>query len=130
METVTDSLNNRQEYTYNARGRQMQVIDADGHATGAAYDLLGNITRLFGPLGGCTEYTYDTLGRLIAETTTSGGKVTYVYNALHLREEIVNARGQSRIIGLLSEEITSGIKRICFTRAVRRGCFFLYFRKL
>ena len=45
----------------------------------AAYDTLGNVTGLVGPLGGNTQYSYDNLGRLITETTASGRTVSYGY---------------------------------------------------
>ena len=37
--------------------------------------MLGNVTRIAGPLGGATEYTYDNMGRLTSESATSGGVV-------------------------------------------------------
>ena len=40
--------------------------------------------------------TYDATGRLISETTSSGGSVNYGYNALNLRTQLTNARGQAR----------------------------------
>ena len=48
--------------------------------------MLGNVTRIAGPLGGATEYTYDNMGRLTSESTTSGGVVItgfeYTYDDL------------------------------------------------
>ena len=62
----------------------------------ATYDLLGNVTRLAGPLGGATNYTYDDMGRLVSESTASSGTKSYEYNELNIRKKITNARGQVR----------------------------------
>ena len=58
--------------------------------------LLGNVTRLAGPLGGATNYTYDDMGRLVSESTVSGASKSYTYNELNIRETLTNARGQKR----------------------------------
>ena len=52
------------------------VRDALNNTSTAEYDMLGNVTKLIGPLGGATNYSYDQMGRLIAETTSSGGTVS------------------------------------------------------
>ena len=52
--------------------------------------------RFLFTLGGATNYTYDDMGRLTSESTMSGGTVTYTYNALHLKSQLTNARGQAR----------------------------------
>ena len=36
------------------------------------------------------------MGKMTEKRTTSGGTVRYGYNALHLKNEIVNARGERR----------------------------------
>ena len=52
--------------------------------------------RFLFALGGATNYTYDDMGRLVSESTMSGGTVTYTYNALNLKSQLTNARGQTR----------------------------------
>ena len=52
VESVVDSLNNRQEFTYDSMGRNMVVRDALNNTSAAEYDKLGNVTKLAGPLGG------------------------------------------------------------------------------
>ena len=69
-------MNHRQEYLYNSRGYNTDVIDANNHTSHADYDELGNITKLKGPMGGAIDYTYDEMGRLITETTSSGGVIS------------------------------------------------------
>ena len=96
MESVVDSLNNRQEFTYDSMGRNTVVRDALNNMSAAEFDRLGNVTKLVGPLGGATNYAYDEMGRLISESTASGGTITYGYNALNIKEQLTNARGQSR----------------------------------
>ena len=72
--------------------------DATNNVSSATYDLLGNVTRLEGPLGGATNYAYDDMGRLVSESTTSGGTKSYEYNELNVRKKVTNARGQIRNI--------------------------------
>ena len=96
VESVVDSLNNRQEFTYDSMGRNTVVRDALNNMSTAEYDKLGNVTKLVGPLGDATNYSYDQMGRLISESTLSGGTITYGYNALNIKEQLTNARGQVR----------------------------------
>ena len=72
------------------------VRDANNGTSSAEYDTLGNITKLAGPMGSTVNYTYDEMGRLISESTSSGGIITYGYNALNIKEQLTNARGQKR----------------------------------
>ena len=108
-------MNHRQEYSYNSRGYNTDVKDANNYTSHAEYDYFGNITKLTGPMGSMINYTYDKMGRLIAETTSSGGSITYGYNALNVKEQLTNARGQvrkyfydaaGRITGFVGEEDT------------------------
>ena len=89
-------MNHRTEFTYNSRGQNTAVRDASNNTSTATYDLLGNVTKLAGPLGGATEYTYDGMGRLVSESTTSGGTKSYEYNELNIKKQLTNARGQER----------------------------------
>ena len=76
VESIVDSLNNRQEFNYDSMGRNTIVRDALNNTSTAEYDKLGNVTKLAGPLGGATNYSYDQMGRLISESTSSGGTIT------------------------------------------------------
>ena len=111
--TVTDSMNHTQTYLYDSLGRNTDVTDANNYTSHADYDELGNITKLKGPMGSVINYTYDDMGRLITESTSSGGTISYGYNALNVKEQLINARGQERryfydaigrIIGYVGEE--------------------------
>ncbi len=96
VECVKDCLNHPTTFTYDSRGRNIAVRDLVNNTSTAEYDLLGNVTRLAGPLGGATTYTYDDMGRLTAESTVSGGTKRYEYNALNVRSKVTNARNQVR----------------------------------
>lgn len=96
VETATDSMNHTQQYTYNSRGQNTSVRDAADKLSSATYDALGNVTSMTGPLGGSTSYTYDNMGRLTSESTVSDGSIAYTYNSLNLKQQIKNAREQSR----------------------------------
>ena len=95
VEAMKDALGQTKTYRYNAMGQPVEVIE-NGRSSIAAYDALGNLTHLNGPLGGSTQYVYDSMGKMTEKRTTSGGTVRYGYNALHLKNEIVNARGERR----------------------------------
>ena len=43
VESVTDSLSHRTEFTYNSRGENTEVRDTANNIRSATYDLLGNI---------------------------------------------------------------------------------------
>ena len=95
LTTVTDSLGNTQSYSYDNINRAVAVKDKAGNKTFVKYNSTGNILSL--TFDGATEnYTYDTNGNVSSETTSSGGLVQYTYNALNLKQEQTNARGQQR----------------------------------
>ena len=98
VESVTDPLGEITEYFYDACGRNSSVLDASGHESRMQYDWLGNVTVLSGPLHGATQYGYDKRGRLISESTVSGGERKYGYNAMSVKNEITNAKGQKKRI--------------------------------
>ena len=66
VETVTDSMNHVSEYSYNSRRQNTAVRDAANGESEAVYDLLGNVTRLEGPLDGATTYANNDMGRIMS----------------------------------------------------------------
>ena len=55
-------------YSYTVRDQLSSVLDAAGHQTQIAYDLLGQKTALSDPDLGSWTYRYDTSGNLIRQT--------------------------------------------------------------
>ncbi|ATE55219.1 polymorphic toxin-type HINT domain-containing protein [Actinosynnema pretiosum] len=58
-------------YTYDDRGRQASVTDAEGSTTSYAYDVFGNRTQVVDPLGTRIEYAYTARNK-VAEVRLRG----------------------------------------------------------
>ena len=76
------------KYGYDALGRRITEIDANGVVTGSCYDGAGNITKITvrktanAPEQIIAAKTWDFQGRLLTETDANGNVTTYEYNAL------------------------------------------------
>jgi RHS repeat-associated protein len=70
--------NVRTEYSYDANGNRLTIMDGNGHVTGFTYDKLNRLTSESDPLGHTTEYEYDAVGnrRIL---TDAQGYLTYFY---------------------------------------------------
>ena len=76
------------KYGYDALGRRVTEIDANGVVTGSCYDGAGNIIKITvrktanAPEQVIAVKTWDLQGRLLTETDANGNVTTYEYNAL------------------------------------------------
>jgi YD repeat-containing protein len=67
---------------YDALGRQVAVIDADGNVNGQVWDAAGNLTEELRADGGQVGYSYDGFNRRVAMNDAMGDLTQYAYNAL------------------------------------------------
>jgi RHS repeat-associated protein len=73
--------NVRTEYTYDAVGNRLTIIDGNGHPTTFSYDDLNRLWRETDALGHTTSYAYDAIGNRTSLTDAMGFITTFVYNA-------------------------------------------------
>lgn len=66
---------------YDAFGRAVRTIDANGNVREQAYDRLGRIVALRDPLGGASTSSFDAFGRVLTQTDALGNSTTYAYDA-------------------------------------------------
>jgi RHS repeat-associated protein len=67
-------------YQYDADGQLVKQTDPLGHATGYAYDQLGDQTSVTTADGNKTSYAYDTDGDLLSQTDPTGAVTTATYD--------------------------------------------------
>jgi len=66
--------------TYDACGRAVELLDADGGLTRIRRDLAGRVVAVTAPGGGTTRYEYDTCGRPVGATDPLGARTTLTYD--------------------------------------------------
>ncbi|MEU9711087.1 DUF6531 domain-containing protein [Streptomyces sp. NPDC047967] len=80
---VTDPLGGVTTAVYDAIGKVVKRVDADGRTTSYGYDDLDRLTKVTAPGGAVTTYGYDKLGNLTERTDANGHVTTYGYDAVH-----------------------------------------------
>jgi len=74
-------------FTYDARGKIIQVVDSNGRTVGYQYDALGNRTRMATPEGKTVTYSYDPSSRL-AEIESEAGSFNFSHDPLGRRTKL------------------------------------------
>ena len=78
--SVIDPHTHVSSYTYDVLNRQVSVEDALGNQTTTVYDELGRVTSVTNAKNQTTSLTYDNIGRLIQVTDANSGTVKYTYD--------------------------------------------------
>ncbi len=86
--SITDSLSNVRNFTYNSLGQRLTAQDLHASADSTfgswsyTYDNAGNLTQSISPLAKTVNYTYDDTNRILTEdyTGATGTEITYVYD--------------------------------------------------
>ena len=82
--TVTDPLQLRTVYAYDARGQLLSVtapaMDGVSQVTTYAYDAAGNLTAVTDPTGRTVAMAYDARGNLTTQRDAAGNTVTRTYD--------------------------------------------------
>lgn len=69
-------------YTYDAMGRSVAVVDANGHVDGKTYDAAGNVTQELHADGGVVRNYYDAFGQKVRVVDANGNPTDYSYDKL------------------------------------------------
>jgi YD repeat-containing protein len=77
--SITDSLNNTFNYTYDSLGRKIKDKDPDKGTWNYTYDNESNLIKQFDARNISTSWIYDSLNRKINETS-QGGSVLFFYD--------------------------------------------------
>lgn len=86
------------EYVYDDHNNfQTNHIDANGHASAATYDLLGNKLTDTDSLGNTTKYVYDRFSRLVKLTDALGNTITFTYDVSGNKTSETDALGNTTI---------------------------------
>jgi YD repeat-containing protein len=70
----------RSSTAFDAFGRAIRTIDANGNETLHAYDKLGREVQTVDPLGGVRLASYDAFDRVLRQTDATGNTTNYAYN--------------------------------------------------
>jgi RHS repeat-associated protein/CSLREA domain-containing protein len=81
--TPDAQTNVRTEYTYDANGNRLSILDGNGHPTNFTYDALGRLQTESDALNHTTTYGYDSLGNRVSLLDANGKTTSYTYNDLN-----------------------------------------------
>jgi YD repeat-containing protein len=101
LASVTDAAGHTTTYPlYDANGRVLQSVDANGTTTSYTYAPRGWLTsRTVTPAGGVgsqvTSYAYDGVGQLKTVTQPDGEQVNYTYDNAHRLTGVTDSAGDS-----------------------------------
>ncbi|HWW08336.1 hypothetical protein, partial [Collimonas sp.] len=93
--TVTDPLgvNATTSTQYDAFGRVMRTVDANGNVRSQSYDRLGRVVQSFDPLNAQRATTYDAFDRSLTQTDGMGNVTRYTYNTAGRSVTLVTPEG-------------------------------------
>ena len=97
--TILDALARSTGQQYDARNRLAQVTDPANGITAYAYDGLDRLLRVTDPRGLVTQYTYNGLGDLTLQTSPDTGATQYTYDDSGNARTKIDARGQLTTFG-------------------------------
>ncbi|MFH1777869.1 MAG: DUF6531 domain-containing protein [Candidatus Omnitrophota bacterium] len=101
---ITDSNNNKMNFTYTAEGRLLNITDPAGRKLEFSYGANGRISQITDPIGRIIKYNYDANGNLTEVTDPAGNTTTYTYNSDHRLTSIIDAKGTT-IVSLTYSEV-------------------------
>lgn len=82
--TVTD---------YDAFGRAVRTVDANGNATRQEYDRLGRLVQTVDPRNAARSITYDAFDRVLTQTDALGRATSYAYDSTARSMTVTTAEG-------------------------------------
>ena len=81
---VSDNQTNvRTEYSYDAAGNRLSILDGNQHETTFAYDALGSLSEESDALGHTWAYRYDAAGNRLEQTDANQATTSYMYDDLY-----------------------------------------------
>ncbi len=69
------------QYTYDANGERLSIVDGNGHTTLFSYDAAGRQLTETDAIGNTLEYTYDKAGNRLAMLDANGQTTRYTYDS-------------------------------------------------
>jgi RHS repeat-associated protein len=75
-----NQTNVRTEYSYDANGNRIAILDGNGHTTSFVFDELNRKVREMDPLGNTWAFAYDVLGNQTSLTDANDEIIRYYYN--------------------------------------------------
>lgn len=95
--TVSDApgVNAVTSAVYDAFGRLVRSVDANGKASEQAYDRLGRVVSTRDPTNTLRGTSYDAFGRVLNQTDALGNATTYVYDAAARSVTVTTPEGVS-----------------------------------
>ncbi|MGD7134360.1 hypothetical protein ACQCSP_22620, partial [Ralstonia pseudosolanacearum] len=80
---------------YDAFGRLIRSVDANGNVAQESYDPLGRVVSVTDPTGATRGSTYDAFGRVLTQTDALGNRTTYSYNTVQRSITVTSPDGVS-----------------------------------
>ncbi|AXW18982.1 hypothetical protein CJO85_07415 [Ralstonia solanacearum] len=80
---------------YDAFGRLVRSVDANGNVAQESYDQLGRVVSVTDPTGATRGSTYDAFGRVLTQTDALGNRTTYSYNTAQRSITVTSPDGVS-----------------------------------
>jgi RHS repeat-associated protein len=84
------SVGSTEAYTYDSRGDQRTLTNANGKTTRFTYDANGNPTTVADPAGGSSVTTWDERSRPIRQTDPAGKATVFGYDTLDRRSSVTH----------------------------------------
>jgi RHS repeat-associated protein len=93
LSSRTDAFDRSVGYTYDERGRLIEMLDRRGQRLVLSYDAVGRITAIGRP-DGTTNYRYDAVGRLI-EIADGAGRIAIDYDSVDRPAKETHVQGDT-----------------------------------
>ena len=80
---------------YDAFGRVIRSVDANGNVREQSYDRAGRVATTRDPLNATRSSSYDAIGRVLTQTDALGNVTRYAYDAVMRRMTVTTPEGLS-----------------------------------
>jgi RHS repeat-associated protein len=98
--SITDALNHKRTFTYDANGNVTTFTDENGHNTTFTYDSYGQPLTSTDPLGNKTTITYDSVENPVTVTDPLGNTTTNTFDSVSRMVATTDPLGRKTTIGM------------------------------
>jgi len=92
------STKKRVQYSYDAVGNRIGMVDPDGGRFTYAYDNVGRTTSVVNPQGERTSYSYDANGRQTLKQLANGTRASFTYDDANQLTVLGNLKSDGTVI--------------------------------
>jgi len=92
------STKKRAQYSYDAVGNRIGMVDPDGGRITYAYDSMGRTTSVVNPQGERTSYSYDANGRQTLKQLANGTRASFTYDDASQLTVLGNLKSDGSVI--------------------------------